>query len=112
MGVGKMNGVFRMSEQMKMFDYTTKVNKNCIRFDNQSGIEHKLAILDKCRQLLIDREDFFTRARLQDNEACADLFLFSNNMILEFQFAETEESIERKRKMWTDRRFNFEVVKV
>lgn len=101
-----------MSEQMRMFDYTTKVNKNVIRFDSQSGIEHKLAILDKCRQLLIDGEDFFTRARLQDNEACADLYILSNNLVLEFQFAETEESIERKRKIWSEKRFNFDVVKV
>jgi len=97
---------------MRQFDSCTQMNMNCIRFDSKSGLKHKLAILDYCKMLLKDGQDFFTRARLKENEACADLFIFHNRQIIEFVDSESENSIEHKRKLWTERHFNFDIVRV
>jgi hypothetical protein len=114
MGVGKM--MERLSKEdikfMRQFDSCTQMNKNCIRFDSKSGLRHKLAILDWCKMLLKEGQDFFTRARLKENDACADLFILQNRQIIEFVDSESMESIERKRKLWTERHFNFDFVRV
>lgn len=94
-------------KQVRQFDSCTQQNVNCIRFDTKSGLKHKLAVLGECRSLLINGTDFFTRARLKENNACADLYSIPENLIVEFADSESEESIDRKKKLWESRGFNF-----
>ena len=101
-----------MRGQIRQFDSCTQQNKNCIRFDSKSGLNHKLKIIHYCEMLLKDGADFFTRARLKENEACADVYVIPVNQVVEFRDSESDESIERKRKLWESRHFNFVAIDV
>jgi hypothetical protein len=98
---------------MRQFDSETIRTRNCIKFDLKSKLEHKLKVIDICRNMLLLGQDFFTRARLRDGSACADVFQIGWASVIEVQDSETDESIERKKKVWAEHGFNsFDVVKI
>ena len=105
----------KINEQIKKFDWNTINNKNCIRFDNNSSLEHKLTIIDICVDLLQKKTDFYTRARLKfkpyhKNQLVADIYIPEWNEVIEVKHKESKESIERKKILWVKDGFNFGVI--
>jgi hypothetical protein len=94
-------------KQVRQFDSCTQMNKNCIRFDTKSDMAHREVVNHICMDLMRKGKDFFTRARLKENELVADIYSIPDNTIIEVQCSESDESILRKKTMWEERGFNF-----
>lgn len=101
----KMRDEVRM--QVRQFDSCTRNNLNNIRFDVKSGYDHRMKVIEICQDMMERDYDFFTRARLKENELVADIFCIPLGLIIEVQISEPTENIMRKKKMWEARGFNF-----
>ena len=92
----------------KKFDWNTVKDRNCIKFDEKSGLKHKKAVMDYCWELLQEGEPFFTKARMKPkttgfphtNQLCADILIPEQGVVVEVIDSESDKSIERKREIW------------
>lgn len=104
----------------RKFDWATIRDRNCIKFDERSGKAHRLAVLDYCRDLILQDIAFFTRARMKakttgfphTNQLCCDILIPDLRIVIEVVDSESEKSIERKREIWKKEGLVLETIEV
>jgi len=104
----------RTRDRLKKFDIGSRLNMDVIRFDPNSGIEHREQILRLAQEAIENGEHFLTRARLDNgylkDALVADFYNIDWNTVYEVIDTEPDESIERKARIWRSQGFYFEVI--
>jgi len=97
-----------------MFDLSSRLNINVIRFDPSSGLKHRQAVIHLAQAALESGEPFITRARLDPRfcgrELVADFYNIGWNTVYEVADSEERASIERKEKIWRSLGFHFQAL--
>jgi len=104
----------RTRDRLRKFDIGSRLNMDVIRFDSNSGIEHREHILKLTKEAIENGEHFLTRARLNNgylkNALVADFYNIDWNTVYEVIDHEPVESIQRKARIWRNQSFHFEII--
>jgi len=102
--------------RLGLLDYDSLANINVVRFDSNSGIQHRKMILRLVEKAIDNHERFITLATLRrpatSEQVIADFYNIDWNLIVEVAYSEDEKSLERKRKIWEQLGFHFDIVRV
>lgn len=100
----------------RKFDQADRIRVNVIRFDHISTWKHNKEVILFCMEHMEQGHDILTRARLHKTDLrkrlCADAVCLQCGIVCEIAFTEKEESLQRKREIWTREGFYFEAKRV
>lgn len=106
----------RTKERLAFFDYDSLTHINVVRFDPNSALVHKRAILRLAEKAMENHERFITLVKLNRptfaEPMVADFYNIDWNLIIEVANSEKEESIRKKRKIWEKLGFHFDSIRV
>ena len=70
-------------------------HRNCVRISTGNSLEHEIAKLKKCYELLKEGKEFLTEA-IFENGTRADILVLDDGIAIEIVCSEKEESLEKK----------------
>lgn len=110
--MNKQDLMRKRNDAMREIRMSNKVgsHRNCIRINVANSLEHELAKLRICYDLIKSGKEVFTEA-IFNNGYRADIIVLDDYKIIEVLYSESEESCLEKAKKYPDL-FSLEMVKV
>ena len=102
----------KRNDAMREIRISNKIgsHRNCIRINVNNSIEHELAKLRICYELIRSGKEVFTEA-IFDNGSRADILVLDDFKIIEVLYSESETSCLKKAEKYPEL-FELEMVKV
>jgi len=102
----------KRNDAMREIRHSNKIgsHRNCIRINTNNSIEHEIAKLRICYELIKSGKEVVTEA-IFVNGSRADIVVLDTHKIIEVLYSESEASCLEKARMYPDL-FELEMVKV
>ena len=94
--MNKKDLMYKRNQCARLFEHTSRIHRNCIRFNPHNSWEHEQMKAAICYGLLKEGKEFITEAKLLYNRGIVDIVVLDDFQVIEILHSETEEECKKK----------------